>query len=195
MIAKYISLSAAVLLGCVESHQAPLREEEVSAVEPPAEPMVEKETPRSSKSLQIPITLDVSPLSPSRQAMVWHSAEWLNEATGMTVVAQNSALKPHVRIRASTEDDCPLVDVWGYAYWTWSGDHQPRFGSAHICILFEVFESDDMLAADGLIAHEILHTLGAEHEDDRMSLMNRFVSYGSDSYVSDEVMDLLQNLE
>lgn len=129
-------------------------------------PLLIDDAPKSAllverRQASLPYGVDVGGLSTEERAVFWKAAAHLNELAGRPLFLPDS---PHVHVTVSSgERDCELGDVTG---WFSSDTHE-------VCIDFPWLLTGGGWAADRLIAHELLHSLGLGHDlDDPASLMS-----------------------
>lgn len=96
----------------------------------------------------LPLGADVSGLSPDQQAAFWRGVAWLNAQAGVVVFAPD-ATSTHVAVLGA----CDPLDATG-----WYDDGQ-------VCLDWAWLLAGGQWTADQLIAHELLHSLGVDHDD------------------------------
>lgn len=151
-----IVVSALALFGCGGARRPPPEVSTVLYPLPAREPF-------------LAVGADTSGLTDVERATFWHAAEHLNQLAGTTVYAPSAPV--HVVVRVDGRD-CETGDTTGWADGDMNADGSPSLGSWTMCLNLAWMTGAGGWAADRLIAHELLHTLGIGHdEDDPMSIM------------------------
>lgn len=107
---------------------------------------------------------DVSGLTEAERALFWRAAGHLNQLAGTPVYVDGAHVHAVIRVDGR---DCDTGNATG-----WADGDVDVLGSWTVCLNLRWMLGSGAWAADRLIAHELLHTLGIGHdEDDPMSLM------------------------
>jgi hypothetical protein len=111
---------------------------------------------------------DVSRLTEDERVVFWRAAQALNAGLGREVFAPEAPA--HVLVLSSR--DCDLQGNTGWATRDYDAAGLPVLGTADMCLNFMWLLGNGAWAADRVIGHELLHSLGVQHDhDDPDSLM------------------------